>query len=97
MKGYPPSEEYKVDSVEDLKTMGIFGKDVQQITVNQAANGSSATAEVEVKIPLWEVVLVCTLTAIVVFALYRACQKGLKSVVAQQIQRARTMEALNEI
>jgi hypothetical protein len=81
----------KVLKYENLKyKMGLFGSDIQTVSVNQGANGKT-TADVKVQIPLWEMVFIMIIVAILVNVCC-ACarnyaRKHMNSVVDRQLHR----------
>jgi len=77
--------------------MGLFGTQTQTVAITQAANGGKSIAEIEHPIPLWEIVIICVITIVMLYIMKRLCQRSAENFLTQHIQRARTLEGLNNI
>ncbi len=66
--------------------MGFFGSDTQTVAITQSASGQ-ATAEVEVKMPLWEILLIAVTVSVIVFVVLTWLKKCIEKKVAKTIQK----------
>jgi hypothetical protein len=69
-----------------LKRMGIFGANTQTIAISQAANGKS-TADVEINVPVWEVILIAFIVSTIVYFLCNCITSGAKKQFEKSVQR----------
>jgi hypothetical protein len=91
MKKYPPpkpvNKNFHLPAYKRLpRIMGIFGSDTQTIAISQAANGK-ATADVNINIPVWEVVLIATIVSMIVHIMCNCFTRGMKKQFEKNVQK----------
>jgi hypothetical protein len=69
-----------------LIKMGLFGSDIQTVSVNQAADGK-ATTDVSVSVPLWEVAVVAMLMSIIIYICCACSKKFAKKQFEKAVQK----------
>jgi flagellar biosynthesis/type III secretory pathway M-ring protein FliF/YscJ len=97
MRKSPPVDETKKNNVLNninREKMGFFGSESQTIQINQAANGSAATADVNVSLPLWEVVIICVVVMMVFLILRKVCRHYVRKGIEKQMEKIKSNDAL---
>jgi hypothetical protein len=95
MRKVPPVNELLKSN--KLKVMGIFGPNTQTVAITQAANGGKATAEISANVPLWEIIIICGVMIVMFDVVKRMLRRSAVNFFDKQVQRARTVEALNVV
>jgi hypothetical protein len=73
--------------------MGWFGTDVHNVVVSQATNGK-ATAQIEIPVPMWEIILIAIIVFFLLWAIMKFCVTGFRKYINREFQRARAMEEI---
>jgi hypothetical protein len=84
MRKWPPgSDELKANAYK--LNMGWFGSDTTNVVVSNSANGK-AEASMNIPVPVWEIALVATCVAVIIFVCLSYCKKQLKKNWDRQIR-----------
>jgi hypothetical protein len=94
MKKWPPSDSERHENNRDMG--GWFGSSSTNVVVSNAANGK-AEAKVDIPVPLWEIVIVCILVVLGFHFAKRVCIHYTSKYCDQRIQRAKTLEQLENV
>jgi hypothetical protein len=83
----------KLEFVKKPKMGNIFGKDVQNILISQAASGGQATAEIQVPVPIWEIIIIAIIVSIIVHFVSNCVTRQAKKSFEKKIQKINIQNA----
>ena len=94
MKKWPPIE---LEIIRNTSSMGgWFGSSSTNVVVSNAANGK-AEAKIDIPIPLWEIVVICIIVVLSFHIAKKLCRHYTNKHFDQRIQRAKTLERLDDV